>query len=474
MTTNTVKATDAAAQEPVVPDVRALARWALRASYDELSPQSLQQIPVHLLDAVGCQLAALGAGPVDACRAQVQEFSPSGAAPLVAGGTSNPMMAAFWHTVLVRYVDVMDNFLAPTETCHTADNFGGVLTAAALAGSSGKELMLGMAVGWTAQSRYVDHADFMTRGFDHTAQLAFSVPAAAGRLLGMSEDEIANAVAMAAASDSSFAAIRSKPLSQWKGLASAQSTLSAYNCIYLARRGVQGPVDIVEMPNGIDHALGMHIDIDWDSEGYEGVATSTIKRYVAEIHCQPAIQCMTELRGEVNVAPEQIVSIEADVPQITFNFAGGGLYGNATAQIRYKEQADHSLPYLLAVAYLDGTVMPPQFTPDRINSADVQELLGKVVVRPDAKMTSVYPREFPSRIIIRLKDGTVHTHEIQGYTGMPNFPFTWDDSVDKFDQLTDGVLDASLAGEIKDVCRDIASHETSDLVGLLQKVPYPG
>jgi len=47
-------------------------------------------------------------------------------------------------------------------------------------GGSGKDLMLGVALGYTVQSRFVDHANFMTRGFDHTTQLAFSLGAAGG------------------------------------------------------------------------------------------------------------------------------------------------------------------------------------------------------------------------------------------------------------------------------------------------------
>jgi hypothetical protein len=76
--------------------------------------------------------------------------------------------------------------------------------------------MLAVALGYTVQSRFVDHANFMTSGFDHTTQLAFSHNASAGRLLGLSEPQIANAMAMAAVSDASFAVVRAKPLSQWK------------------------------------------------------------------------------------------------------------------------------------------------------------------------------------------------------------------------------------------------------------------
>lgn len=51
--------------------------------------------------------------------------------------------------------------------------------------------------------------------------------------------------------------------------------------------------------------------------------------------------------------------------------------------VQTKEQADHCLPYLLAVALLDGDVMPTQFTPERITRADVQATMKKVAVRPN-------------------------------------------------------------------------------------------
>src|SRR6201986_2780756 len=231
--------------------VETLAKYAARANFNDLSAESREQLPIHILDSLGCCIAALGAGPIEACREQVAEFGGTGPWALIGGGKANPIFAAFWHTALVRYVDFMDNFLAPTETCHTADNFGVALTIADYVGASGRDLMLGVAVGYTVQSRFVDHANFMTRGFDHTTQLAFSLNAAAGRLLGMSESQIANAVAIAAVSDASFAVVRAKPLSQWKGLASAQSALGAMNTLFLARRGVEGPLPVIEGPMGI-------------------------------------------------------------------------------------------------------------------------------------------------------------------------------------------------------------------------------
>jgi 2-methylcitrate dehydratase len=343
------------------------------------------------------------------------------------------------------------------------------LTIADYVGASGRDLMLAVALAYTVQSRFVDHANFMSSGFDHTAQLAFSHNAAAGRLLGLSDDQIANAIAMAAASDASFAVIRAKPLSQWKGLASAQSALGAMNTLFLARRGVEGPLQVIEGPMGIDHLLRMQINIDWDKVGYDGVVESSIKKYNSMIHTQSAVHCMVELASHNKIDPGKVISVEAEVIQLAYDFAGGGLYG-IDKVIRTKEQADHSLPYLLAVALLDGDVMPAQFAPDRIIKSDVQGLLKKVSVRPNRDFTEAYPAKMPAKITVRLQDGQVIEHEVQDYPGLASDPFTWEESVAKFDRLVAGRVDDVLAREIKDAVLSLENIQARDLTKLLGNV----
>ena len=56
---------------------------------------------------------------------------------------------------------------------------------------------------------------------------------------------------------------------------------------------------------------------------------------------------------------------------------------------------------------------------------------------------------------------------------MPSHPFTWQDAVDKFNQLVDGRLDHSLSGEIKHAVQSLETIQTRDLTRLLAAVPYP-
>jgi 2-methylcitrate dehydratase len=213
----------------------------------------------------------------------------------------------------------------------------------------------------------------------------------------------------------------------------------------------------------------MQVRIDWEKQGYEGVLESTIKKYNAMIHTQSAVHCMVELVRQNKLDPGKVVSIEADVIRIAYDFAGGGHYG-VDKVIRTKEQADHSLPYLLAVALLDGDVMPAQFAPDRITRADVQQLLKKVSVRPDQEFTEQYPTKMPAKITVRLQDGQVIEHEVQDFPGLASHPFTWEDSVEKFDRLVTGRVDEGLCREIKDAVHSLESIQVADLMALLGRV----
>ena len=79
------------------------------------------------------------------------------------------------------------------------------------------------------------------------------------------------------------------------------------NALFLARRGVEGPLRVIEGPLGIDHLLGMKIQIDWDKQGYEGVVESTIKKYNAMIHTQSAVHCMVELVNQNEIDNDKVV-----------------------------------------------------------------------------------------------------------------------------------------------------------------------
>jgi len=140
--------------------------------------------------------------------------------------------------------------------------------------------------------------------------------------------------------------------------------------------------------------------------------------------------------------------------------------------VRSKEEADHSLPYLLAVAMLDGQVLPEQYLPERIAASDVQELLRRVEVRPDPELSRRFPREHSARVRLRLGDGRTLEREQHDYEGFHTMPMGWDAVAAKFDRLASRV-DAGLRGRIKDAVARLEAITIDELTDALAAVPSP-
>lgn len=443
-----------------------LAVWAMRASYDDLSDAARASLKNHVLDTLGCALGALGEGPVAACRAQVDEFGGTGPCTLIGGGMTSPPQAAFYNTALTRYLDFMDNFLGESETCHPCDNLASTLAAAEYAGASGRDFLASLAVAYQTQCRLTRVAPIMQRGFDHTAQLAFSIPAGVCRALGMDAESAANVLGIGGAGQLALAVIRAVPISQWKGLASSQTALGCTHAAFLARRGVTGPLYAFEGPKGFVHAVGEPIDVDWNKEDLEIITQTLLKSHNSEVHTQTAVQCTLELHQSQPFDPADVAAIDVEDFQIAYDITGGGAYGEKHT-VQTKEHADHSIPYVVSAALLDGEVWPGQYRPERILRDDIQRLLHKVTVRPNDNFTKRYPKEMPCRVSVRLRNGETWTHGVSDYPGFPTRPFSWEQTCTKFERLAAKSADAGLRSEIMAAVSSLDTLPITDLTRLL-------
>jgi 2-methylcitrate dehydratase len=450
-----------------------IARFALRANYDDLTADRRERLKVSILDAVACAINALGAPPIEACRAQADELGGRGGrCTLVGGGRANPVYAAFYNTALIRYVDFMDSYLARGGLCHPSDNTGAVLAAGEHADLSGKDFLTALAVAYQVEAQLTASVPFMACGFDLTTQLSYSLAAGLSKALGLDDQKTAAAIGICGDFIPLLVA-RTTPISQWKGLSSSHLALGCFHGVLLASRGVTGPRYVVEGAHGLAQALGEQIRIDWDRAKLDAFDRLALKSYNTAVPGQASIHCMLELRKAHAIDPTQVESIENHAFQDAYDFMGGGRFGPKT-DVHTKEQADHSLPYLLAVALLDGSVQPAQLAPERIAKPDVQKLLRKVKVRPDESFTVRYPCETPSRVIVRLTSGESYTHEVNDYPGFATRPFTWDDIVAKLDDLAADRADEGLRTEIAAAVRSLESIRVKDLMNLLARVGRPG
>lgn len=446
-----------------------LAAFVVRASYRDLSEAARLQLKIRVLDALGCAIGALSGPPVRLIRAQVEEFGGARQCTLVGGGRSAPDRAALYNGALVRYLDFNDSYLAPGETCHPSDNVGAVLAASEYAGLSGREFLTALAVAYQVQCRLSDAAPVRARGFDHTTQGSYAVAAGVAKALGLAQAKTANAVAIAGTALNALRVTRTGALSHWKGLAYPYTAFGATHAAFLARRGITGPPEVFEGNKGFMDAIAGWFQLDWSQENLERVTHTIVKEYNAEVHSQSALEGILELRQEAGFRPDDVERVGIETFDVAYHIIGGGEEGEKTT-VRTKEDADHSLPYLVAVAILDGQVMPEQYRPQRIRREDVQALLRKVVVRPSEVYSRRFPEQMPCRIEITLRDGRTLVKEKQDYEGFHTRPMRWETVASKFDRLAAPFTEARLRREIVGAVDALESIRVTDLARLLAKV----
>ena len=448
--------------------VERLARFVVTRSWDDLSEPARSELKIRVLDALGCALGALDAAPVRAIRAQVEDFGGRPLCTLVGGGASAPDRAALYNGALVRYLDFNDSYFAPGETCHPSDNLTPVLAAAEYADASGRELLTALAVAYQVQCRLSDEAPVRARGFDHTTQGAYAAATGIAKALRLGEAETANAIAIAGTALNALRVTRTGALSQWKGLAYPFTVFGAVEAAFLAARGITGPAAVFEGNKGFIETIAGPFEIGWEHEDLERVRRTFLKRYNAEIHSQSALEALLELRETHALDPAQVERIELETFQVAYDIIGGGEEGGKT-EIATKEEADHSLPYLLAVALLDGQVLPEQFAPERIVAADVQELLRRVDVRPAADLSARFPAEHACRLHLHLADGATLAADKFDYEGFLTRPMRWEQAREKFERLAADAVEPELAAELAEAVAALDELQTRDLTALLAR-----
>lgn len=414
--------------------VEQLATFVVRARYDDLSAEARQQLKIRIIDALGCALGALEGPPISMLRTQLEDFGGNPLVTLIGGGKTAPDRAALYNSALVRYLDYNDSYIASKETCHPSDNLGAVLAASEYTNRSGKELLTALAVAYQVQCRLSDVAPVRAKGFDHTIQGAYGVAAGVSRALGLARKEVANALAISGTAYNALRVTRTGGLSHWKGLAFPDTAFGATHAAFLAMRGITGPAEVFEGNKGLMDAITGPFKLDWAQEDLEAVRRTSVKKYNAEFHSQATLEGVLELRATQQIRPEEIEQIRIETFDVAYHIIGGGEEGDKK-QVRTKEEADHSLPYMVAVALLDGEVSPAQYAPERIEREDVQHLLRKVTIRPDEAFSSRFPVEMPCRIQITLKDGRVLSHEKRDYEGFYTRPLSWEQAIAKFEHL---------------------------------------
>ncbi len=450
-------------------EVQKLAKFVQSRKFNDLSKEAVTELKKRLLDSLGTAIGALEGEPIKMIKAQIEEFGGNPLTSLIGGLKTAPDRAAFYNSALVRYLDYNDSYLAKNETSHPSDNIGAVMAAGEYADIDGEDFLTALAIAYQVQCRLDDEAPVRDKGFDHTVQGAFAAAAGAAYALGLDEDKTANAIAIAATAYNALRVTRTGNLSHWKGLAFPSTSWTSTHSAFLAKNGITGPEEVFEGNKGFKESIAGPFELDWSKEDLESVRQTIIKKYNAEIHSQTTLEGIQELREKYDINPADVERIILNTFDVAYNIIGGGEEGGKK-NIRTKEEADHSLPYMMSAMLIDGNVMPEQYLPERIMRDDIQTLLQKVDVHEKAEYSDRFPQEMACDITIRMKDGREYYIEKTDYEGFVSRPASWEMVINKFKALSSAYANDKTLNRIIEIVQNMEMHSVRDLTKVLNGI----
>jgi len=410
-----------------------LAEYADRLRYDDLDAATIEQVKILVIDTIGCGIAAFDEQPVRACR-DIALAAAGGVSTVI--GTdrrTTPDLASFANGAAFRYWDLNDIYLPKgvAQGAHPSDHIAACLSVAEAEKKSGQALITAIVLGYEINCRLVDAINLADRGWDPPVLSLPAVALAAGKLMKLSPEKLAQAVSLAINDHIPLGQTRKQTMSDWKGLADAEANRNAVFAAMLARAGLTGPAPIFEGALGFFQLVSGPADVDTASFGGRNsefrVHKVGLKPYPVVVHAQTSILAGMAVAKEVGDL-DRIASIEIATTQRGYQMTGSEVE-KWSPQTR--ETADHSLPYVAARAMFDGDINHRSFEPDKLRDPRIIAFMRKIIVKPDPSFDK-FDGAPPVRITAILSDGQRIVEQVDNMPGFPGQLMTRGDVERKF------------------------------------------
>jgi 2-methylcitrate dehydratase PrpD len=461
----------AAATDPAGP-TGTLATWVHDLTLDDVPHAVVDRAKHLILDGLGCALigAQLPWSRV-ATKAVLDIDGPGDTVVIGTGRTCSRPAAAVLNGTYIQGFE-LDDFhpLAPLHSCALVIP---ALVSTATWDSRGADFLLAAIVGFEVGPRvgYALHGvEMLNRGW-HSGPVfgTHSAAMASGKLRGLSPGQLEDALGLAATQSSGLMAAQYEAMSK-----RMHHGFAARNGLYaaaLAAHGYTGIKRVFEREyGGFLSVFGEGHDPDASAlTGQLGTRWETsiimVKSYAAMGGLHGAIDAARALRTSVD--PQRIRNIRLTVGETVYKH-GWWTPDRPLTPIG----AQMNIGYVTAAALLDGSVLPEQFGPERLDADDVWTLLGRTEVVLDESLAHAPVIErFRTDLHITMDDGAAHHARVDVPHGAPTDPVTNDELVAKFHALADRVTGTPRAHAIERAV--VGLDELSDVSELVDLLAAP-
>lgn len=435
-----------------------MAAFTYGLEYGELPDDVRRAARRHLADSVACTLGASRMDAVNAVRSYALERGGSQDATLIGSARKAPAaLAALVNGTAVRYLDANDIVArsGDHDSGHFSDALPALLALAERHARSGAELLTCIVATYELQGALSESFQFMKRGYHALTQAPWALPIVAARLIGAPVEVAPHAAALSGSTGMVFNTWL-KPTSHIpmiKGVSVGLACQRAVESADLAAAGVTAPQDALET---VFSRLAPLSDAPADLSRYELLGQrwlmtrQTIKSYPAQIYTQAAIEATLALYARGVRAP--------DVRRLTLSGHSGvcaGVQGSDAAFTpASREAADHSAPFVMAMALLRGKMTLREYENAPWLSEDVRDVMRriKLVVDPQRERAFIQEGALGVELAAHLADGSVLSAEVSQPKGHPDAPLTNGELLAKMRWLIEDVAPGGTAERILDLC----------------------
>jgi len=418
---------------------RKLAEQVKAFRFEEIPSEVVHQTKRLLLDTLGC---ALGGYASDASKIIQQYIEESGHPPeatVVGSGirTSCPN-AALANGAMVRYLDYNDTaFILQGETYrtgyHPSEVIAPILALCERKHLSGKDAITAINLGYDLSLAFLEGVrgpGMEKRGWNGDTRGAYIMPLVAGKILGLTEEQIESAVGIAG-SCHAVLGILDTPAEEYTMAKNIRFPMMSYGGIMaamLAQKGFTGPASIIEGHDGFVQSI---MDGEYRIEdllkfrGKFAIKETCIKSIIADFSSHGHLTATLALAREHDIKPEEVVAIKITTSKRCAEHTGDPV----KKYPKNKETADHSSYYLTAIAILDRQIGPSQFSQEKYNDPKVHELIDKVILQGDPNLDKARPAGISE---ILTKSGDTYRLRVDFPRGHARNPMTDEEVIRKF------------------------------------------
>jgi len=444
------------------------AKFALGLNYENIPSVAIKEAKRFLLDSVGCAFSALDNKDTQAAYNYIQDLGGNKQATVIGWGEKvNLPQATLTNSLLIRALDYNDIYWEQ-DPSHPSDIIPAVLSTGEFMKKNGKEALIGIIIAYELEMRLCLAAFPGVReiGWHHATLTQLVSPVVAGRMLGLSEEEIVAAIGISGSSHFTLGGVVAGHLTNMKNAADPFAVEAGVRAALLASKGYTGPVEVFEGKEGLFEVLDK---VKWDRDVLtKGLGEKFLinqcgyKAFPTEALTHQPITAALEVMKENNINPKEVEEVLVE----TTTRGADILSDPSKYKPTTKETADHSLPYCIAVAVAKGNVLPSDFEEDALRDTLVWSLLDKIKVVANPEIDNLFPKVKRAIVTIKTPQGEFKKQE-DFAKGQPERPLSEEELVSKFKANSEKKISPS---GMEDIIKATQGLENIDEIGEYMKL----